>query len=446
MNDIQSLTLNKNSTSFHAVALNFIYIGLLALSHFLFPYIHELVYSFFNGLFLILSLLLFFYINALFRTSSITYFSYLSITLRLVLSIFMLAISIIFISFVTNTIEIIERSQFLNFLLSILFMQIVVMFLTKLIYSNFIPKKSHNIALITNVGDVRNNKIINFLSDDKFNIEKFNIGDIDDLIEYSIENRVEAVYIYIDSKNLNQLEDIFQKLCIFAFEIYWVLPDSIFIETYNPASIKPIRLNPSPVYLDTNQYLLKRSLDVIGSISILIILLPLIFLTAVGIKLTDFGPILYSQQRHGQHGKVFKMFKFRSMKVGSDSSNEQVSSNDERVTAIGYYIRKSSFDEIPQLINILRGEMSLVGPRPQTLLEIEIYSQKILRFLTRHHVKPGLTGLAQIRTRVKTDSVNLMQEKLKSDLEYINKWSFYLDIKILLNTPISMWKNRSTNT
>ena len=79
-------------------------------------------------------------------------------------------------------------------------------------------------------------------------------------------------------------------------------------------------------------------------------------------------------------------------------------------------------------------------------LEIEIYSQKILRFLTRHHVKPGLTGLAQIRTRVKTDSVNLMQEKLKSDLEYINKWSFYLDIKILLNTPISMWKNRSTNT
>jgi putative colanic acid biosynthesis UDP-glucose lipid carrier transferase len=133
------------------------------------------------------------------------------------------------------------------------------------------------------------------------------------------------------------------------------------------------------------------------------------------------------------------------MAEGSDYSDQQVTIDDPRVTMIGKVIRKTSIDEIPQLLNVLRGEMSLVGPRPHIISETHHYSKKILRFLSRHQVKPGITGLAQIRTRGKTDSMDLMQEKLSSDLEYINNWSIYMDLTILLNTPLSLWKNKDTN-
>ena len=133
------------------------------------------------------------------------------------------------------------------------------------------------------------------------------------------------------------------------------------------------------------------------------------------------------------------------MRVGSDYLDQEVTHDDSLVTLIGRIIRKTSFDEIPQLLNVLRGEMSLVGPRPHILAETNRYSKEIITFLSRHQVKPGLTGLAQIRTRGKTSTLELMQEKLDSDLEYISQWSIYLDLKILLNTPLSIWKNRNTN-
>jgi putative colanic acid biosynthesis UDP-glucose lipid carrier transferase len=164
----------------------------------------------------------------------------------------------------------------------------------------------------------------------------------------------------------------------------------------------------------------------------------------MAIKISDNGPIFFTQSRIGQFGKEFKMIKFRSMVAGSDLSDKQVTDNDERVTLIGRIMRKSSFDEFPQLINVIKGEMTLVGPRPHILTDTDYYSEKILKFLTRHQVKPGLTGLAQISSRAKTNSISLMQEKLTKDLDYINNWSLYLDIKILLLTPISLWKNRNT--
>ena len=139
------------------------------------------------------------------------------------------------------------------------------------------------------------------------------------------------------------------------------------------------------------------------------------------------------------------MLKFRSMAVGSDYLDQEVTHDDSRVTLIGRIIRKTSFDEIPQLLNVLRGEMSLVGPRPHILSETNRYSKEIITFLSRHQVKPGLTGLAQIRTRGKTSTLELMQEKLDSDIEYISQWTLYLDLKILFNTPLSLWKNRNTN-
>ncbi len=434
----------KKNTSFHTVALNIIYIAILVFAHFYVPYIHELVYSFFNGLFLLISILIFLYINAILRSSSITHFSYLSLFCRISISIIALTISIIFIAFTTNTTQIIERDQLLSFIAVIYTLQLITMIVSKLLYFYLKPQNKRNIAFITDVLD-NNLSIPKFLSEDQVNLKKFNLSETNELISYSALQKVEAVYIYIDSKNLNELEETFKKLCIFAFEIYWVLPESIFIENYR-SNIKPVLLNPSPVNLDTNQYLLKRSLDVLLSILILLCLSPLIFLIVIVMKFGDQGPILYTQRRYGQHGKIFNMIKFRSMKIDSDILHDTVSSNDPRVTFIGKFLRLSSFDEIPQLINVLLGEMSLVGPRPHIISETNLYSKKILKFLTRHHVKPGITGLAQIRTRGKADSIELMQKKFSSDLEYINGWSLFLDIKILLNTPISLWKNRHLNT
>ena len=288
-------------------------------------------------------------------------------------------------------------------------------------------------------------KKIGFHSTNKNFNKQFQLSEIDALIDYAVDNGVEGVYISLNSSNLNLIEGLIEELSQYAFDLFWVLPESFFADGAYSKILKPVLLNGSPVSLDSNQYLLKRSLDVVGSIALLIVVSPLFIFVSFLIKISDRGPIFYHQLRHGQFGKEFYMVKFRSMVVGSDYSDQQVTPDDKRVTMIGKVIRKTSFDEIPQLLNVLKGEMSLVGPRPHIISETNLYSKKLIRFLSRHQVKPGLTGLAQIRTRGKTNSLELMQTKLESDLEYINEWTFYKDIKILLSTPISLWKNRDSN-
>ena len=382
------------------------------------------------------------------RTSSIKHFSYYSLFFRVISATIFLALSIITISFLTNTTEIIIRDAYVIFILYVTVFVLLTVFVSKYFYTLIKPRINSNIILLTDHDDLQNLKVLPLLknANKHVNIKKFEISEMNSLINYAVEHQVEEVYIYINSKQLNSLEAILKKLSIYAFNIFWVLPDFIFSEDIPRDPMKPILLNESPVTLDTNQYLMKRSIDVLGSILILLLSLPLIIAVSILIKASDHGPVLYRQKRYGRNGIIFNMMKFRSMRINSHNPNMQVSKEDDRVTSIGKIIRKTSFDELPQLINIIRGEMSLVGPRPQTEDEINIYSKKLIKFLTRHHVKPGLTGLAQVRTRVKTDSVELMNEKLLSDLEYIKNWSLYLDIKILFLTPISMWINRQKNT
>ena len=441
MSDFQA----TKSTSFHSVALNIIYVLILIVCHFVFPYIHELVFSFFNGLFLILSMTLFFYLNAVLRTSSISRLSYFSIFFRLILVITFFSFGMIFIAFMTNTIEILKREEFLIFLFNVWLFCLLAMILAKYFYTLIKPTEKPNIVLLTDLGLDVDQKEIGFLSSNKNFKKQFQLSEIDALIDYAVDNGVEGVYISLNSANLNLIEGLIEELSKYAFDLFWVLPESFFADSAYSKILKPVLLNGSPVSLDSNQYLLKRSLDVVGSIALLIVVSPLFIFVSFLIKISDRGPIFYHQLRHGQFGKEFYMVKFRSMVVGSDYSDQQVTPDDKRVTMIGKIIRKTSFDEIPQLLNVLKGEMSLVGPRPHIISETNLYSKKLIRFLSRHQVKPGLTGLAQIRTRGKTNSLELMQTKLESDLEYINEWTFYKDIKILLSTPISLWKNRDSN-
>lgn len=441
MTNLQS---NK-STSFHSIALNIVYVVILIICHFLIPYIYDLAYSFFNSIFLIISIILFFYLNAVLRTSSISRLSYFSLFFRIVISILLFLLSIIFLAFLTNTTGIIDRSEFLRFLIFLFSFSVLAMVSVKYFYLILKSNTKSNIILLTDKDSSIDLETNYSFINSSANIKKFHTNEIDSLINFAIDHGVSSVYISISAQNLNTIEVLVDNLSMYAFDLYWVLPESFFVDNSSIPSFKPILLNGSPVSLDTNQYLLKRSLDVIGSILILILISPIMLLVAFLIKISDGGSIFFYQSRHGQYGREFNMLKFRSMAEGSDYTDQPVTIDDPRVTKIGKIIRKLSLDEIPQLLNVIRGEMSLVGPRPHIIAETNLYSKKILRFLSRHQVKPGITGLAQIRTRGKTDNLDLMQEKLSSDLEYINNWSIYLDLTILLSTPLSLWKNKDTN-
>jgi exopolysaccharide biosynthesis polyprenyl glycosylphosphotransferase len=187
--------------------------------------------------------------------------------------------------------------------------------------------------------------------------------------------------------------------------------------------------------MDAGQRFLKRVFDIVISFVVLIGFLPLWILVAVTIKLTSRGPVLFQQRRIGRAGKRFVLHKFRSMIEDAERDTGPVwaQKNDRRVTKIGRVLRRMRLDEIPQLINVLKGEMSLVGPRPERPYFVEKLAQEIPLYSRRLNVKPGLTGWAQIKHNYDT-SLDDVREKVKYDLYYIENMSLSLDLKILTRT------------
>ena len=183
----------------------------------------------------------------------------------------------------------------------------------------------------------------------------------------------------------------------------------------------------------------KRIFDVLASAAGLILLSPLLALVAIAIKLDSRGPVLFRQTRHGYNNETIKVFKFRSMTELEDGDNfVQAARNDTRITRVGAILRRTNIDELPQLINVLRGEMSIVGPRPHATAHNEMFEGKISVFSRRHVVKPGITGWAQVNGyRGETDTLEKMQRRVEHDLYYIDNWSFWLDLRILIMTLFS---------
>lgn len=180
----------------------------------------------------------------------------------------------------------------------------------------------------------------------------------------------------------------------------------------------------------------KRAFDLVAASSILLFFLPLMLVTAILIKLDSKGPVIFRQRRNGFDGKSFSILKFRTMSVQEDGEAvEQAQRNDARVTRLGRILRRRSIDELPQLMNVIRGEMSLVGPRPHALAHDDKYSKLIASYAYRQHVKPGITGLAQVNgQRGATPDVEDMEKRVEYDLAYIASWSFMLDLRIILQT------------
>ena len=186
--------------------------------------------------------------------------------------------------------------------------------------------------------------------------------------------------------------------------------------------------------------LLKRALDLTVAITVGVVALPVLVIAAILIKLDSKGPVLFRQIRHGFNNKPIRVFKFRTMTTLDDGcvSFRQAVRGDSRVTRVGRILRRTNIDELPQLINVIRGEMSIVGPRPHAVAHNEMYVDRIVRMSRRHNVKPGITGWAQVNgLRGETDTIEKMRKRVEYDLYYIDNWSLWLDIKIIIITLFS---------
>jgi len=203
--------------------------------------------------------------------------------------------------------------------------------------------------------------------------------------------------------------------------------------------IPVISINTIPLDSEVNR-LIKRSFDVIFSSLVLICIFSwLVPIIALLIKLDSEGPVFFKQRRHGRGNKYFSCFKFRTMIINNDSDHKQATKSDPRVTRIGSILRKTSMDELPQFINVFKGEMSIVGPRPHPIKLNEEFSSKIDRFFQRHMVKPGITGLAQAKGyRGETAQFSDMSGRIRLDKFYVRNWSLTLDFKIIVLTFFSL--------
>tara|TARA_R100000005_G_scaffold67464_1_gene35576 strand:- start:11429 stop:12802 length:1374 start_codon:yes stop_codon:yes gene_type:complete len=191
--------------------------------------------------------------------------------------------------------------------------------------------------------------------------------------------------------------------------------------------------------LDGPEAVLKRIMDHTLAAIALLVLAPLLLLLAALIRLESPGPALFVQARHGGGGRIIQVFKFRTMRDGA-CPDRQATRDDPRITRFGAFLRRSSLDELPQLLNVLRGDMSLVGPRPHPLALNAHFGKQLETYMQRHRVKPGITGWAQINGfRGETDTLEKMQSRLEHDIYYIENWSLWLDIKILAKTLIKGW-------
>ncbi|MFK3736200.1 undecaprenyl-phosphate glucose phosphotransferase [Massilia sp. TN1-12] len=186
--------------------------------------------------------------------------------------------------------------------------------------------------------------------------------------------------------------------------------------------------------------LLKDLFDRIFSAIALACLAPLLLAIALAVKWTSPGPVLFRQRRLGLNGRIFYLYKFRSMRHETVENVRQATSDDPRITPVGRFLRRTSLDELPQFFNVLLGDMSIVGPRPHALQHNEIYMRKLELYMLRHRVKPGITGWAQINGyRGETDTDDKMAMRVQYDIHYIKNWSFWLDVKIILLTGIKGW-------
>lgn len=280
---------------------------------------------------------------------------------------------------------------------------------------------------------------------DKYENNKVLKGGIKDIKNFVLDNEIDEIYCTVeelDSIELKALIDFAEnnlKIIKFIPDSKGVFGRDLKLQYYDFMPILALRENP---FEDSVQKWVKRIFDLIfSSLVIVFVLSWLIPVLGLLIKRESKGPVFFKQKRSGLDNADFYVYKFRSMGVNKDADAQQATKNDPRVTKIGTFLRSTSIDELPQFINVFKGEMSVVGPRPHMLSHTDYYSKIIDKFMVRHIVKPGITGLAQVRGfRGETETVAQMRARARVDRFYIENWSMLLDSKIIAQTFVNAVK------
>jgi len=271
------------------------------------------------------------------------------------------------------------------------------------------------------------------------------LGRVDNIYVILPENKLDEIAVTLSLKDYDRLEEIVgicEKSGVhtkFIPDYNSVIPTRPYTEDLFGLPVINIRHVP---LTNTINWILKRAVDIVGSIVAIIVFSPVMVLSAILIKASGDGPIIFKQERVGLHNKTFQMYKFRTMQV-QDKSEEKTAwtvKNDPRVTKIGRILRKTSMDEIPQFFNILKGDMSLIGPRPERPFFVDKYKEEIPRYMVKHQVRPGLTGWAQVNGYRGDSSI---RKRIDCDIYYIENWSMWLDIKILFLTVFKGFINKN---
>jgi putative colanic acid biosysnthesis UDP-glucose lipid carrier transferase len=261
---------------------------------------------------------------------------------------------------------------------------------------------------------------------------------IDNVISICRTSDIEEVVLFVDPERMSSLRSIAKRLRVLPLPVTFVPLGTLaqlFQRAHNDIG-DTVAIELQRAALTPLEQVFKRVVDIVVSLVAMAVLSPLLAAVAIAIKLDSEGPVLFKQTRHGFNGRPFGIYKFRSMSVMEDGDViPQARKQDARVTRVGYWIRRFSIDELPQLLNVLYGDMSIVGPRPHASSHDRYFTSAIEKYAFRHHVKSGITGWAQVcGSRGETETLEKMQRRVELDLWYINNWSVWLDFSIMVRT------------
>ena len=270
-------------------------------------------------------------------------------------------------------------------------------------------------------------------------------GKIQDAVDAARNGSIGVLYIALPMKADKRIADILLQLGDTTVDVH-IIPDFlvsnlIHARIEHVGELDTLSVFESP-FIGAREFI-KRTEDIIVSAAILLLISPLLIAIAFAVKVTSKGPIIFKQDRYGLDGRKIKVWKFRSMSVTENSDGvTQATKNDVRITPLGGFLRRTSLDELPQFINVIKGDMSIVGPRPHAVAHNEEYRKKVEFYMLRHKAKPGITGWAQINGwRGETDTLTKMEKRVEFDLHYIKHWSLWFDVKIIFMTIFKGFRN-----
>ncbi|MDR1898185.1 MAG: undecaprenyl-phosphate glucose phosphotransferase [Prevotellaceae bacterium] len=377
--------------------------------------------------------------------------------------LFITAVILLICLFATKISDTISRLYVFTFFIAAFVLLSVSHFITrKALTLTMIINNGHSVkAIILGAGfigkkiceELRNNiylgiKVLGFFDDNPAKNDGNILGNIEQVKEYVKANHVTKIYCTLPFSCNDKIMDIlnFAQHNMINFHIAppmeYCYANNFAVESIGNVLIFTTQKIPLDYF---HNILIKRIFDIVVSFVLLVTVFPVIYLIlGIIIKISSPGPVFFLQERTGKNGATFKCYKFRSMQVNDEANTKQATANDPRTTRVGKFIRHTNLDELPQFINVLKGDMSIVGPRPHPLVLTDKYSQLVNKYMVRHFIKPGVTGWAQINgCRGETKEVSQMEDRIRKDIWYLENWSFLLDIEIIIRTSTNS-RNSST--